>query len=86
MASKSVGYCCPTNNTALILLCEVALGDMNEKMQTDYNAANLPKGKNSTKGCGVTHPNPSESVLVDGVEIPLGNPLKSKEKVFFLIF
>lgn len=81
MASKSVGYCCPTNNTALIMLCEVALGNMNEKLQTDYNAANLPSGKHSTKGCGVTYPDPKASVVVDGVEIPLGGPVKNQDKV-----
>lgn len=86
MASKSVGYCCPTNNTALILLCEVALGNMNEKLQTDYNAASLPKGKHSTKGCGMTHPEPSQTVVVDGVEIPLGDPVKSKNNVISLIY
>lgn len=85
MASKSLGYCCPTKNTALILLCEVALGNMNELKQTDYNAANLPHGKHSTKGLGVTHPSPKESYYLEkDIEVPLGNPTKSSNKVINL--
>ncbi len=84
MASKSIGYCCPTKNTALILLCEVALGKMNELPNTDYNAANLPHGKHSTKGMGITHPDPSNSLFLEnGLEIPYGKPIKSKIKVIY---
>jgi poly [ADP-ribose] polymerase len=36
-----------------MLLCEVALGDMNELLRADYNASSLPAGKISTKGLGV---------------------------------
>lgn len=86
MASKSVGYCCPTKNTALILLCEVALGNMNELTTTNHNANNLPNGKHSTKGCGVTYPHPEESLKVDGIEIPLGKPTKSKENKVISLF
>jgi len=47
MVSKSANYCYtnPTNNTGILLLCEVALGDMNEKTAADYYASNLPPGK-----------------------------------------
>ena len=84
MASKSLDYCYPTNNTALILLCEVALGNVNELLATDYNAVFLPKGKHSTKGCGLIKP--GESIIENGIEIPLGKPVKSNQKVnFFLI-
>ena len=31
-----------------MLLCEVALGNMNPKYYADYYAANLPPGKHST--------------------------------------
>ena len=79
MASKSIGYCAATKKTALILLCEVALGNMNELLSHDYNAASLPSGKHSTKGCGRTHP--GKSIIENGVEIPLGKPVQSKEKV-----
>ncbi len=75
MSSKSANYCFTNrdNNTGILLLCEVALGNMNEKLQADYYASNLPPGKNSTKGVGRTAPNPSNAVkLSDGVVIPMG--------------
>lgn len=61
MSSKSANYCrtSPDNNTGILLLCEVALGDMSEKLYADYYASNLPDGKHSTKGVGRTAPNPS---------------------------
>jgi hypothetical protein len=34
----------------------VALGNINEKYQADFNAAQMPEGKNSTKGMGQTEP------------------------------
>lgn len=74
MVSKSANYCFtnPTNNTGLLLLCEVALGDMNEKFQADYYANLLPPGMHSTKGVGKTYP-PTESYLdMDGVKVPIG--------------
>lgn len=77
MVSKSANYCCTSasNNTGLMLLCEVALGET-----FDCNAANyiteLPKGKHSVKGCGKTYPDPAESHVDDtGVEIPFGKPI-----------
>ena len=58
MVSKSANYCLATqiNNIGLVLLCEVALGNMNEKFHPDYSAANLPEGKHSTKGMGQNEP------------------------------
>ena len=46
MCTKSANYCftTPTKNTGLILLCEVALGEMNELTNADYNASSLPQG------------------------------------------
>ena len=74
MVSKSANYCCtnPTNNTGLMLLCEVALGDMNEKTQADYYANLLPPGKSSTKGVGKTAPGSTETM--NGVVVPTGLP------------
>jgi len=79
MASKSACYCYPSNNVGLILLCEVALGNPHELLTTDCNAANLPNGKHSTKGCGVTVPD--SHIEMDGVKIPNGKPTKSTQKV-----
>ena len=58
MVSKSANYCFTNrdNNTGILLLCDVALGNMNEKLQADCYANNLPPGKHSTKGCGRTAP------------------------------
>lgn len=58
MSSKSANYCFtnPENNTGILILCQVALGECNEKMHADYLASNLPDGKHSTKGVGKTAP------------------------------
>jgi poly [ADP-ribose] polymerase len=55
MVSKSANYCNANrgSDTACMLLCEVALGDMNELLRADYNASSLPAGKLSTKGLGI---------------------------------
>lgn len=60
MSSKSANYCFTNrdSNTGIMLLCEVALGDMNLKYHADYNAGLLPAGKSSTKGVGRNAPNP----------------------------
>lgn len=75
MSSKSANYCFTSreSSTGILLLCEVALGGMNEKYHADYYAGNLPPGKHSTKGVGRTAPNPDNAVkLDDGVVIPMG--------------
>jgi len=75
MVSKSANYCFTTKekNTGLMLLAEVALGDMKQLLQSDYHADQLPKGKLSTKGCGKTAPDPTESVTWKGdVVVPCG--------------
>ncbi len=81
MSSKSANYCWPshTNNVGLLLLCEVAIGTPNEKLNADYNAADLPKGKHSTKGLGKVMPNPKNAkTLSDGTLVPLGPGVDSK--------
>lgn len=42
------------------MLCEVALGNFNEKNYGDSHAHNLPSGKHSTKGCGQSFPEGGE--------------------------
>jgi poly [ADP-ribose] polymerase len=76
MSSKSLGYCYPSGNTALILLCEVAVGNPNVVKNSDssFCLANLPKGKHSTKYLGSTFP-PEESYIThENVKIPIGKP------------
>ncbi|KAK2965174.1 hypothetical protein RJ640_019929, partial [Escallonia rubra] len=81
MFSKSANYCCSTNTptAGVLLLCEVALGDMAELLTTKYDADQLPKGKLSTKGVGATAPDFSKvETLEDGVVVPLGKPKEQK--------
>ncbi|CAH8294414.1 unnamed protein product [Eruca vesicaria subsp. sativa] len=89
MFSKSANYCYANSgaNDGVLLLCEVALGDMNELLNSDYNADKLPPGKLSTKGVGRTAPNPSEAkTLEDGVVVPLGKPVEHSSSKGSLLY
>uniref|UniRef100_A0A673X7R0 Poly [ADP-ribose] polymerase n=1 Tax=Salmo trutta TaxID=8032 RepID=A0A673X7R0_SALTR len=79
MSSKSANYCFANqrNKTGLLLLSEVALGDSNELLAADYEAAKLPAGKHSTKGLGQTSPDPRNAVTLDGVTVPMGPGMKT---------
>lgn len=88
MFSKSANYCYASSaaKNGVLLLCEVALGDMNELLSADYNADKLPSGKLSTKGVGATAPDFKKSqILEDGVLVPLGNP-KQQQKQGSLLY
>lgn len=77
MFSKSANYCYSSHaaTAGVLLLCEVALGDMAELLTANYNADKLPEGKLSTKGVGATAPDFSEAqMLEDGFAVPLGKP------------
>ncbi|XP_044593172.1 poly [ADP-ribose] polymerase [Cotesia glomerata] len=76
MVSKSANYCCTSSQspTGLLMLCEVALGNMYERYQADY-IEKLPKGKHSTFGKGRTGPDPNQACKKDDVEIPCGPPV-----------
>ncbi|CAO2203462.1 unnamed protein product [Urochloa humidicola] len=83
MFSKSAKYCCASeaSSSGVLLLCEVALGDMNELLDGDYNANNLPQGKLSTKGVGRMMPDLAEyRTTDDGVLVPLGKPKEDASK------
>ncbi|KAI5680455.1 hypothetical protein M9H77_01682 [Catharanthus roseus] len=75
MFSKSANYCCSSRKSTagVLLLCEVALGDMAELLTANYDADKLPQGKLSTKGVGKTAPSEARK-LDDGVIVPLGRP------------
>ena len=81
MASKALGSCYVFNNTALIFLCEVALGNIKKMKKFDCNAFDNYNKYDSALGCGFVFPNPNESKYIDEIEIPLGKPMISKEKV-----
>ncbi|ORY06965.1 PARP-domain-containing protein [Basidiobolus meristosporus CBS 931.73] len=75
--SKSANYCYTDRNyrEALMLLCEVALGDMLPLYQASYEADKEVQdaNKNSTLGMGRMEPNPAETVTTpEGLEIPFG--------------
>ncbi|CAG7724082.1 unnamed protein product [Allacma fusca] len=89
MVSKSANYCCTSrdNNVGLLLLCEVALGDMHELKDSKDTLLKAPRGKNSVKGVGKTEPDPSEVFeLPTGTVVPYGKPVKSSVKNSSLLY
>ncbi|XP_017099086.2 poly [ADP-ribose] polymerase isoform X1 [Drosophila bipectinata] len=88
MVSKSANYCCTSqkNCTGLMLLSEVALGDMMELTSAKY-ITKLPKNKHSCFGRGRTMPNPKESFIrKDGVEIPIGKAVTNENLKSSLLY
>ena len=61
MVTKSANHChhSMSNDIGFLILAEVALGETNDLLHADYNASNLPEGKQSTKGCGSFGPKES---------------------------
>ncbi|RCV25386.1 hypothetical protein SETIT_5G162300v2 [Setaria italica] len=54
---------------------------MNELLDGDYNANNLPQGKLSTKGIGRMMPDLAESRTTDdGMLVPVGKPKEDTSK------
>jgi poly [ADP-ribose] polymerase len=80
MISKSANYCFATkeHSVGLMLLCDVALGAINDKFRADYNAANLPLGKHSTRGVGKTAPPEDSYIDLNGVTVPIGKAQPTK--------
>uniref|UniRef100_U5EZI1 Poly [ADP-ribose] polymerase n=1 Tax=Corethrella appendiculata TaxID=1370023 RepID=U5EZI1_9DIPT len=79
MVSKSANYCATTRSsrTGLMLLCEVALGEMEHLHAAKY-VTKLPNDKHSVIGVGRTHPHPDERhIREDGVEIPYGKGVEN---------
>lgn len=77
MVSKSANYCAttPTNNIGLMLLSEVALGNVKELTRATF-IQSLPNDVHSVKGVGKTMPNPTDFfTLDDGVVIPYGKQI-----------
>ncbi|KAH8380159.1 hypothetical protein KR009_009295 [Drosophila setifemur] len=88
MVSKSANYCCTSqqNPTGLMLLSEVALGDMMECTSAKY-VTKLPKDKHSCFGHGRTMPDPKEShIRKDGVEIPFGKSVTNEKLKSSLLY
>lgn len=89
MFSKSANYCYSSSSApaGVLLLCEVALGEMEELLYAKYDADNLPAGKLSTKGIGATAPDLSESLVLDGgVVVPFGKPVQKSSAKGSLLY
>ena len=79
MSSKSANYCYTSRSQpyGLLMLCEVALGEPNMLQDADYNADQLPKGKNSVMGMGRIEPTGYKKI--DGqLSLPVG-PAKATQ-------
>ncbi|XP_060772355.1 poly [ADP-ribose] polymerase 1 [Neoarius graeffei] len=78
MVSKSANYChtSQADPVGLILLGEVALGNMHELKKASH-ITKLPKGKHSVKGLGRTAPDPGATVSLNGVDVPLGKGINT---------
>lgn len=63
-------------------LAQVALGNMQEKVNADYDASKLPEGIHSTHGVGMNEPaaRGSKKIKIDGKEVlvPCGKLNKKK--------
>ncbi|CAF2087647.1 unnamed protein product [Rotaria magnacalcarata] len=90
MVSKSANYCFAKRDTpeGLMLLCEVALGQMYECYNAkSLSAETLPTDTQSTKGCGQTIPDPKENYYTDdGVLIPMGHGVNANIKYSSLLY
>uniref|UniRef100_F1KUX9 Poly [ADP-ribose] polymerase n=1 Tax=Ascaris suum TaxID=6253 RepID=F1KUX9_ASCSU len=86
MVSKSANYCYALNKEGFLLLCDVALGEMQEETQAK-SITKLRKGKHSCKGVGRTIPDPTQAYVTDeGVTIPMGKPIDSKRTDLSLLY
>jgi len=87
MVSKSANYCSTskTNNTGLLLLCDVALGNMYERTKAEY-VEKLGPGLHSTKGVGKTEPDPAGAKELDGIRVPAGIGLKDPKNKTDLLY
>ena len=72
MSSKSANYCFTSRSQpyGLLLLCEVSLGQTNQLVNANYNAGQLPEGKNSVMGMGRIEPAGYKEL--DGGLLPVG--------------
>uniref|UniRef100_A0A914PMY3 Poly [ADP-ribose] polymerase n=1 Tax=Panagrolaimus davidi TaxID=227884 RepID=A0A914PMY3_9BILA len=80
-SSKSANYCCARiGETGILVLSEVALGEMNQLTQACYNASKLPEGKFSTMGVGRFAPNHEQYITIDDdVVVPCGDMIEQDD-------
>jgi len=76
MISKSAQYChaTPDDPVAVLVLCEVALGEQLPLLDADQNAPERCKaaGKDSVLGVGLVTPDPNETATIKGMLVPWG--------------
>uniref|UniRef100_A0A7N0UUX5 Poly [ADP-ribose] polymerase n=1 Tax=Kalanchoe fedtschenkoi TaxID=63787 RepID=A0A7N0UUX5_KALFE len=88
LVSKSAQYCFTDrkNPVGLMLLSEVALGEIYELKKATY-MDKPPKGKHSTKGLGQKKPQESEYLKwKDDVVVPCGKPVPSNVRATELMY
>ena len=77
-SSKSANYCFANRDSpsAVLLLCDVALGEQHELIASQFEAAEKSKkrGKHSTWGVGKTRPDPAGATELEGgaLKVPMG--------------
>ncbi|XVF80933.1 hypothetical protein PTKIN_Ptkin15bG0115300 [Pterospermum kingtungense] len=88
LVSKSAQYCYTDrkNPIGLMLLSEVALGEVHELTKAKY-IEKLPKGKHSTKGLGKKVPKQSDFLKwKDEIIVPCGKPVPSNVQASELMY
>ena len=82
VAIKSFYNSHPQNNIGLMLLCEVDLGNVEERLKADIKLPQtLEEGKNSVKVLGMNFPDEKGNYIDEnGVEIPLGDILVNQDE------
>ncbi|XVF32425.1 hypothetical protein REPUB_Repub17cG0081600 [Reevesia pubescens] len=88
LVSKSAQYCYTQrkNPVGLMLLSEVALGEVYELKKAKY-IEKLPQGKHSTKGLGKKVPKKSDFVKwKDEITVPCGKPVSSNVQASELMY
>ena len=74
-STKSANYMGITNGVGIMFLCEVALGNMYERIACEY-ITELPSGKHSTKGLGTQTPE-ENNIKLNGIKVPIGKLVNS---------
>ena len=82
IAIKSFYNSHPQNNIGILLLCEVGLGDLEERLKADIKLPqSLSEGKNSVKVLGMNYPDEKGNYSDEnGVEIPMGDILINRDE------
>ena len=82
IAIKSFYNSNPQNNIGLMLLCEVELGNIEERLKADIKLPQtLEKGKNSVKIIGKNYPDEEANYIDEnGIIIPTGKILVNKDE------